>query len=186
MGSRGSELLIRSIDQQNSRTSEGFTIVELLIVIVVIAILAAISIVAYTGIQQRARDNTRISDLKSIQKIVELYKVENGTYPLSSGGNNVWGGLCAAYGNTPNYIVGISTIVSSPLPIDPKNDSATNRCYLYRSNGVDYMALAYLTMETICGGDPSNSCNSSQIQSMDRAVAAQPSIAVWSTGAANW
>ena len=35
---------------------QGFTIVELLIVIVVIAILAAITIVAYTGIQNRAYD----------------------------------------------------------------------------------------------------------------------------------
>lgn len=41
----------------------GFTIVELQIVIVVIAILATISIVAYNGIQQRARDSQRKSDL---------------------------------------------------------------------------------------------------------------------------
>ena len=37
----------------------GFTIVELLIVIVIIAILAAITIVAYNGLQQRARDSQR-------------------------------------------------------------------------------------------------------------------------------
>jgi prepilin-type N-terminal cleavage/methylation domain-containing protein len=42
----------------------GFTIVELLIVIVVIAILAAISIVAYTGIQNRANDAALQSDAK--------------------------------------------------------------------------------------------------------------------------
>ncbi|MCA9336234.1 prepilin-type N-terminal cleavage/methylation domain-containing protein, partial [Candidatus Saccharibacteria bacterium] len=41
----------------------GFTIVELLIVIVVLAILAAITIVAYNGIQQRSRDSIRKSDL---------------------------------------------------------------------------------------------------------------------------
>lgn len=46
---------MRIKNKQNS----GFTIVELLIVIVVIGILAAITIVAYNGVQQRARDMTR-------------------------------------------------------------------------------------------------------------------------------
>lgn len=59
----------------------GFTIVELLIVIVVIAILATISIVAYSGIQGRARDSGRMSDMKTIIKALEIYKINNGTYP---------------------------------------------------------------------------------------------------------
>ena len=42
---------------KTQRNLRGFTIVELLIVIVIIAILAAITIVAYNGIQQRARDS---------------------------------------------------------------------------------------------------------------------------------
>ena len=61
--------------------ARGFTIVELLIVIVVIAILAAITIVAYNGIQGRARDSQRVSDLKTIVKALEIYKTNNGTYP---------------------------------------------------------------------------------------------------------
>jgi len=59
----------------------GFTIVELLIVIVVIGVLAAISVAAYSGIQGKARDSQRLQDLASIQKALELYKVENGRYP---------------------------------------------------------------------------------------------------------
>ena len=47
---------------------KGFTIVELLIVIVVIAILAAISLVAFTGVQQRGRDSGRASDTSNIAK----------------------------------------------------------------------------------------------------------------------
>lgn len=59
----------------------GFTIVELLIVIVVIAILAAISIVAYNGIQSRARASAASTGLSQAKKKLELYKVDNGSYP---------------------------------------------------------------------------------------------------------
>lgn len=52
----------------------GFTIVELLIVIVVIAILAAVSIVTYRGIQDRARKATLQSDLSNAAKAMEVAK----------------------------------------------------------------------------------------------------------------
>ncbi len=63
------------------KTHMGFTIVELLIVIVVIAILAAISVVAYTGIQTRARDSIRTDTIAKIKQSLELYRAENGGYP---------------------------------------------------------------------------------------------------------
>lgn len=61
--------------------NRGFTIVELLIVIVVIAILAAISIVAYNGIQQRARISTAQAELNALSKQTALFQVDNGRYP---------------------------------------------------------------------------------------------------------
>ncbi len=66
-------------------SSEGFTIVELLIVVVVIAILAAITIVAFNGIQDRAKVATVQSDIASIAKKLEIYKnsPENNLYPTS-------------------------------------------------------------------------------------------------------
>lgn len=64
----------------------GFTIVELLIVIVVIAILAAISIVAYNGIQNRAYDASIRNDLATLAKKAELYRIDeaNGRYPFGT------------------------------------------------------------------------------------------------------
>ena len=52
------------IPAQNKTKNTGFTIVELLIVIVIIGILAAITIVAYNGIQNRANDTVIKNDLK--------------------------------------------------------------------------------------------------------------------------
>lgn len=74
------------------RKKSGFTIVELLIVIVVIGILAAITIVAYNGIQQRGRDAQRKSDLANIAKAYALYKVDKGDFMSTGSG-------CGAAGN---------------------------------------------------------------------------------------
>lgn len=60
-------------------TQRGFTIVELLVVIVVIAILAAISIAAYSGIQQRAKSTALLSAVDQWTKTVALEGVDNKT-----------------------------------------------------------------------------------------------------------
>lgn len=61
--------------------SKGFTIVELLIVIVVIAILATLVIVTFTGIQQKARDSQRQTDINAVDSHLEAYYATNGKYP---------------------------------------------------------------------------------------------------------
>ena len=61
----------------------GFTIVELLIVVVVIAILAAITIVAYNGITSRASDSSAKSAMETAVKQVELSNIDNQQYPLT-------------------------------------------------------------------------------------------------------
>ena len=58
----------------------GFTIVELLIVIVVVAILATISMVAYTNISNRAHDSTVQSDLRNFSQKLDVYRAEYGKY----------------------------------------------------------------------------------------------------------
>ena len=67
--------------QPKPARARGFTIVELLIVIVVIGILAAISIVAYNGVQNSARTAQMQSDFRNIKQAIEMYRTENGVYP---------------------------------------------------------------------------------------------------------
>jgi len=59
------------------RITDGFTIVELLVVIVVIGILASITIVSYTGISNRASDSSVLADLASMDKVQKLHLVDD-------------------------------------------------------------------------------------------------------------
>lgn len=63
------------------KAQAGFTIIELLIVIVIIAILAAISIIAYTGIQGRVNDSAIQADLRNYANKIEEFYVDNGRFP---------------------------------------------------------------------------------------------------------
>ncbi len=66
---------------QKQRVLTGFTIVELLIVIVVIGILAAISVVAYNGITQSAQNAQTKQAAAQWVKAMQLYKTEKGSWP---------------------------------------------------------------------------------------------------------
>lgn len=69
-----------------NKKAYGFTIVELLIVIVVIAVLAAIGSIAYSGIQQRARNAAIINTASSTVKLIQAYIAQEGAYPLAVNG----------------------------------------------------------------------------------------------------
>jgi prepilin-type N-terminal cleavage/methylation domain-containing protein len=95
------------------KKDRGFTIVELLIVIVVIAILAAIVIVAYNGVQKRANASTAKSNAESVQKVVEAYTADtsagNGSYPTLAQ-LNAWSGGVA---RVPTGVTVISTTLGT-------------------------------------------------------------------------
>lgn len=100
---------------------KGFTIVELLIVIVVIAILASISVVAYNGIQQRARDSQRFSDFSLMQKALTMYYADNGAYPKCGTSTGSRGGC--AWSDVASKLVPkcISKLPNDPINVGPVN-----------------------------------------------------------------
>lgn len=107
---------------------KGFTIVELLIVIVVIGILAAITIVSYNGVQSRAQDSRRVSDITNIRDAIELYKIQNNTFPAVTSANTDSSGWEVSYINN-SFIPALRTsgVLNADL-LDPLNNST----YFYR------------------------------------------------------
>jgi len=94
--------------RSNSIRQSGFTIVELLIVVVIIAILAAISIVSYNSITTRAQTSTLTSNLSTAGSKLGLYQSDNNNYPankaafLSATGITESNGISYQYSPTPD------------------------------------------------------------------------------------
>ena len=118
----------------------GFTIVELLIVIVVIAILAAITVVAYNGIQQRADNTKRVAAAREWYKRIQTYIAMNGTYPPGALNNHACLGTgyptdldvnpdedCLGTGNVkhPNAALNNALATLGPHPVFPPEKLVT-------------------------------------------------------------
>lgn len=133
-------------------TVSGFTIVELLIALTVIAILASIAIIAYNGIRQQARNATMRSDISTMQRVLEVYKAENGSYPQTTTNSKAnWRAAdvytdndCSNGSSQADWIPGV---IGVNLPQSGTNkftgaDGKTG-CYLYVSDGKEYVISAW-------------------------------------------
>ncbi len=133
----------------NFKQKRGFTLVELMVVISVIGILASIVYANFGSARGGARDDIRKSSLEEVRLALELYKAQNGSYPLGCKGSGNWSGTNhATYGAscTPNnYISGLTPDFIAQLPWDPNTDASQG--YLYRSNGTDYKFMAWNSVE---------------------------------------
>jgi type II secretion system protein G len=66
--------------------NKGFTLIELMIVIVIMGLLVVIGIFAFISSKQKGNDSRRKADLTNIAKALEMYYNDNGTYPTESSG----------------------------------------------------------------------------------------------------
>ncbi|SDC03609.1 MULTISPECIES: type II secretion system protein [unclassified Candidatus Frackibacter] len=70
-----------------AKREEGFTLIELMIVIAVLGILAGIAIPKFSGVQDKAKDANITSVAGTIRSAMEMYNAENGNYPASVSGS---------------------------------------------------------------------------------------------------
>ena len=138
------------------KSRSGFTIIELLIVIVVIAILAAITVIAYNGIQKRARDSQRKSDMALLQKALEMYYLDNGKFPASTGAvspNGSWSS--SGDSSWENLTTALKPYISS-LRYDPINTANVTSAdaALYNANTTKFNYSYYSGNSSYCSSAP--------------------------------
>lgn len=120
----------------------GFTIVELLIVIVVIAILAAIVTAAYNGVTVKAFNARVQADVRNVQNLVEAYNAQYGAYPSTGGLNTVRSDAnCGGGTHQADWVPGLTS--SLPQSQDNKGVSGGRGCYMYSSDGTSYVISAW-------------------------------------------
>jgi prepilin-type N-terminal cleavage/methylation domain-containing protein len=87
--------------------NKGFTLIELLVVVAIIGVLASVVLSSLGSARSRARDARRESDIATIQKMLEMYHLDNGHYPIMNwthSGQSSWSNLetaLAPYGTVP-------------------------------------------------------------------------------------
>lgn len=113
------------------RSNQGFTLMELLVVIVILGLLATIGLVSFRGVQIKGRDTQRKNDLNQIQKALEMYDNDYGSYLATlPGGGGSWSDAKG-------------TLYMKEVPKDPK-DPVQKYLYQQRNNGTGYALYATL------------------------------------------
>jgi|GEM_PF-436703 len=114
------------------RREKGFTLIEILIVVAIIAILASVVLIGLGPTQQSGRDARRLSDLHQIQNGLELFYNRCGFYPGNFTAPNcdpaATTGFAQMKGALTTADIGVNTV-----PSDPTNAGA--HIYYYRTNG---------------------------------------------------
>jgi general secretion pathway protein G len=74
---------MKLINKKRINFNRGFTFIEILVVVTIIGVLASIGIVSYQSVNEKSRDNKRKADIESIRSALEMYRADNGNYPVS-------------------------------------------------------------------------------------------------------
>ena len=123
------------------QTQKGFTIVELLIVIVVIGILAAIVIVAYNGIQDRAQSSKRDADTNQYYQAILAARIATGKTLRDITGSSYSTGQCIS-------------VASNPSGTEPKDLPKSHACWTQYYDNLDKIGTAAnMNLSSLRAGD---------------------------------
>ena len=128
---------------------QGFTIVEIIIVIVVVGILAGVTVVSYRGSQQKALFGAYKSDIVRINEAIMVYNSQTGRYPLGNG-SSASGCVTNQATGTGNFISGLAPSYINPMPTVPGfNGGANYYAYCWNGSGAEYKIVRLVPSGTV-------------------------------------
>ena len=110
---------------RHTRTARGFTLVEMLLVLVILAALAAVVVPKFTGRSKQAKIAAAQTEMSSLETALDAFEVDNGYYPRS--GDDGLEALIIQPNNTPGWR---GPYIKKGIPTDPWGNE-----YLYESPG---------------------------------------------------
>lgn len=125
----------------HNTTQKGFTIVEILIVVVVISILATITIVGFGAVRSRAIDTTLKVDAENGAKVLANDYTLNGLYPVSTAAANGGRGLTPTKGNTYTYSYN-NSVFPQTYSLSASNPDSSNTYAVTSTNNVPTLVAA--------------------------------------------
>lgn len=122
------------------KKNAGFTLVEIVLVIALIGVSATAIISLIDPVQQfrKTNDAKRKSDLRQLQSALELYRADQGAYPVAG----AWPGLTCGNSLSSGVATYMQKIPCDPLQSSPQNTG--NFYYIYGSDGSYYRLVACL------------------------------------------
>lgn len=132
--------MIRNIKKYQKNT--GFTMIELLIVIVIMGILSVVGLGTFTSSQIKARDSRRKSDLRTISDSLEVYYNDFGSYPISNGGD-ILGCFAGAVETCSAGVIWQNSDNGTTYMVQIPEDPGGGR-YYYMSDGTYFQIYARL------------------------------------------
>ena len=112
--------------------NKGFTLVELLVVVIIIAILAAIAIPKFTNASLRSKESSLKGELKMLRDGVELYKNDTGGYPAAVGDLMATTSPTNCYNPVSSSLMSIAANTwKGPYVSNVYNDPISNTAFQY-------------------------------------------------------
>lgn len=109
----------------NKSKQRGFTFIEILVVVTIIAVISGVAVATYTTTNRKARDSRRRADLEQVRSALELCRSEAGQYPAT-----VYSTV-TPNGSGQTLVCDDGQTYLDPLPVDPYSSGAYSASYYY-------------------------------------------------------
>jgi len=127
----------------------GFTILELLVVVAIIAMLSAVTLVLLSGAREKSRDATRVAQLRQVENALNLYFTNHNRFPIET--------LAVTITGSDSFSTAlISDEAIAEVSADPAHPSYT---YTYQSDSLGSSYTITFCLETDTIGEYAKGCS---------------------------
>lgn len=132
------------MNNESVKRKSGFTLIELLVVVAIIGVLATVILASLGSARDKAREARYKSEIKNMQTALEMYRLDNDTYPV----RGYWSGICSSFGSrgdtgSNGWVPNLAPDYIPVLPLIPDSSSTICNGYVYMGGSDGYVLLLH-------------------------------------------